>query len=199
MNVAIVPAKDCADSIAATVDALRRVPAVSRVLVVDDGSADDTTDVARAAGADVLRLPLNVGKGEAVAAAVRAAPDAEIYLLVDADVGATAIEAERLLESVVAGDADMTVGVLPSAGLSTGPRLNAPAKLVPSDASGCRNVTVCKAPQRSGSFLALATAWTNVVRTKRSRAAATDQTASAASSPRAGSGLRCRMGASERP
>ena len=32
---------------------------------------------------DVLRLPLNVGKGEAVAAAVRAAPDAEIYLLVD--------------------------------------------------------------------------------------------------------------------
>lgn len=114
--VAVVPAKDRADTVGATVDALRALPAVDRVLVVDDGSTDDTAARARAAGAQVLRLPVNVGKGGAVARAVAAAPDADVYLLVDADVGGTAALVDALLAPVVAGDADMTVGVLPAAG-----------------------------------------------------------------------------------
>ena len=49
-------------------------------------------------------------------AAVEAAPDADTYLLVDADVGASAARAAALLEPVRAGTAGMAVGVLPAAG-----------------------------------------------------------------------------------
>lgn len=114
--VALVAAKDRSDSVGATVEALRSIDAVSEVLVIDDGSSDATADAARAAGAWVLRLPANRGKGGAVAAGVEFTPATDVYLLVDADVGATASAAAALLEPVTSGSADMTVGVLPGAG-----------------------------------------------------------------------------------
>ena len=118
--VALVPAKDRADSIVATVAALAALDAVDRVVVVDDGSADATATLAGAAGATVIRLPVNRGKGGAVAAAVAAAPDADVYLLIDADLGDTAGLADALLGPVLDGAADMTVAVLPSAGTKGG-------------------------------------------------------------------------------
>ena len=114
--VAVVPAKDRADSVAATVGALRGLPTVDEVVVVDDGSTDATVGHALAAGARVLSLAANVGKGGAVRAAVEATPHADVYLLVDADLGDTAVLAGDLLGPVLAGDADMTIAVLPSAG-----------------------------------------------------------------------------------
>ena len=114
--VAVVPARDSAGSIGATVAALDALPGVGEVLVVDDGSTDATAEEARAAGAWVLQLPENRGKAGAVAAAVAATPETDVYLLVDADTGATATGAGVLLDPVLAGDADMTIGVLPSAG-----------------------------------------------------------------------------------
>ncbi|HEX3621046.1 MAG TPA: glycosyltransferase [Acidimicrobiales bacterium] len=113
--VAVVPAKDRADSVGATVAALAGVGGVDEVLVVDDGSTDATADAARRAGAWVLRLPANLGKGGAVAAAVAATPETGVYLLIDADTGASAAAAGSLLGPLLAGEADMTVGVLPSA------------------------------------------------------------------------------------
>lgn len=113
--VAIVPAKDRADSVADTVHALLAVPRVDRVLVVDDGSTDDTMVQAAAAGADVLRLPVNRGKGGAVLAGVDHTPNADVYLLIDADLARTAAAADRLLGPVLADEADLTIGVLPPA------------------------------------------------------------------------------------
>jgi hypothetical protein len=99
-----------------TVRALRGLEGVDDVLVVDDGSIDDTAEVARASGARVLRLPVNRGKGGAVSAGVEATPEADVYLLIDADVGDGATAAAALLEPVLAGEADLAVGVLPAAG-----------------------------------------------------------------------------------
>ena len=59
---AVVPCKDEADRIAATVTALLALHQVAKVVVVDDGSGDDTAAVARAAGADVVVHPRNRGK-----------------------------------------------------------------------------------------------------------------------------------------
>jgi hypothetical protein len=116
--VAIVPAKDSAGSVGATVGALWRT--ADQVVVVDDGSSDDTAARAEDAGARVVRLAKNVGKGGAVAAGVAAAPEADVYLLIDADVGDTAGAASVLLAPVLSGAADMTVGVLPAAGSKGG-------------------------------------------------------------------------------
>jgi glycosyltransferase involved in cell wall biosynthesis len=66
---ALIPALDCEASIQAVVEGTRRH--VSRVLVVDDGSSDRTADAAKAAGAEVLRLPRNRGKGFALRAGMK--------------------------------------------------------------------------------------------------------------------------------
>ncbi|QYG91275.1 glycosyltransferase [Iamia sp. SCSIO 61187] len=113
--VALVPAKDRADDIGATVQALRGLAEVDRVLVVDDGSVDDTTGAARRAGAEVLRLPTNRGKGGAVLAGVAATPDTDVYLLIDADLAETASAAHLLLEPVLDDEADLSIGVFPPA------------------------------------------------------------------------------------
>jgi len=114
--VALIPAKDRSDTIAATVRAVRAIPGIDRVIVVDDGSVDDTKNSALAAGASVVRLGRNEGKGAALAAGVHAAPDADAYLLVDADLGDSAVGLSALLQSVLEGNADLAIGVLPSPG-----------------------------------------------------------------------------------
>lgn len=118
--VAVVPAHDRQDTIGATVAALREIRDVDEVVVVDDGSRDATAPAAQAAGATVLRLPRNLGKGGAATAGIRARPDADVYLLVDADVGGTGTAAAGLLGPVLSGEADMVVAVLPPAGTKGG-------------------------------------------------------------------------------
>nr|MBA2609928.1 glycosyltransferase [Actinomycetota bacterium] len=110
-TVALVAAKDAVESIEATVTALAALAGVDQVWVVDDGSTDATAERARRAGAQVVRLEVNGGKGGAIAAGVAATPHADRYLLADADLGATATGLSPLL----AGGADLIVGVLPSA------------------------------------------------------------------------------------
>jgi glycosyltransferase involved in cell wall biosynthesis len=64
--LAIVPALNEVGSIARTVEEIRRCAPEFDVLVVDDGSTDATGAAAAAAGAEVVRLPFNLGIGGAV-------------------------------------------------------------------------------------------------------------------------------------
>jgi glycosyltransferase involved in cell wall biosynthesis len=78
------------------------------VLVVDDGSRDETAAQAEAAGGRVMRLPRNRGKGAALTEGLSAARG-DVLMMLDADLGETASEAARLLPPVLRGEADMTV------------------------------------------------------------------------------------------
>jgi glycosyltransferase involved in cell wall biosynthesis len=119
MAVALIPAHNEADLIGETVTALRTLQNIACLLVVDDGSTDATAQRATDAGAQVVRLERNAGKGAALARGVAELKALDLLnhplLLLDADLGATATEARRLLAPVCAHEADMTVGRFPVA------------------------------------------------------------------------------------
>ncbi|TNY37805.1 glycosyltransferase family 2 protein [Thermomonospora catenispora] len=116
----IIPAKDESERITATVKAVWELPGVDLVVVVDDGSVDDTGRLAAQAGARVVRHGRNRGKGAAMetgAEAVRLLEEEEDrqaprhLLFLDADLGETASAAAPLIEPVRRGEADMTIAV----------------------------------------------------------------------------------------
>src|SRR5690242_1982868 len=119
----VIPAKNESDRIKETVAGASGLPGVNLVVVVDDGSTDDTAGLAGEAGASVIRHGRSRGKAaametgaeavrlaETTAAAGTAGP-ARHLLFLDGDLGATAAEAGPLIEPVRAGDADMTIAV----------------------------------------------------------------------------------------
>jgi glycosyl transferase family 2 len=114
----VIPAKNEADRIAATVKAATETPGADLVVVVDDGSRDGTAAVAEGAGAIVLRHSRCRGKGAALetgAEAVRLLEHAEDQprhlLFLDGDLAGSAGHAAALVEPVRRGQADMTIAV----------------------------------------------------------------------------------------
>lgn len=112
--IALIPAHDEAERIEDTVAGVLSVSGIDRVLVIDDASTDGTASRAQSAGAEVLALGENRGKGGALQAGLDAvAAEADVILLLDGDLGATAAEAALLMAPVLAGEAEMTIATLP--------------------------------------------------------------------------------------
>jgi glycosyltransferase involved in cell wall biosynthesis len=84
----------------------------SSVVVVDDGSTDQTTAEALRAGATVIRHPVNSGKGVAVATLFEFAikNEAQVLVLIDGDGQHDPAEIQNLAEKCLAGEADVVVG-----------------------------------------------------------------------------------------
>lgn len=111
-RVAIVPALNEAETVASVVEEIRRFDQGFEVVVVDDGSTDETTERALDAGAKVLRLPLNLGIGGAMQAGYVFAleGDFDLAVQVDGDGQHDPSELGRLLEPVLDDRADMVIG-----------------------------------------------------------------------------------------
>ena len=111
-RVAIVPALNEEQSVARVIDELRAFDPGIDIVVVDDGSVDRTSQVARSKGARVLRLPFNLGIGGAVQTGFRFAfeHDYDIAVRVDGDGQHDPAQLGRVLEPVLRGDADIAVG-----------------------------------------------------------------------------------------
>jgi glycosyltransferase involved in cell wall biosynthesis len=126
----IIPAKNEAERIAATVTAAAKITGADLVIVVDDGSDDHTGRLAAAAGARVFRHPRNRGKAAAMqtgaeavrliesAAAAPAGPETgpgpRHLLFLDADLQESAAGAGPLADPVRAGTADATIAFFAS-------------------------------------------------------------------------------------
>ncbi len=80
----VIPAKDESDAIGAVVARAVEAYPDAEVIVVDDGSTDDTASVAEGAGAKVVRHPESLGNGAAVKAGARAA-QGDIIAFMDGD------------------------------------------------------------------------------------------------------------------
>lgn len=106
-------------SLGTTLAALpRELPGVSSVewLIVDDGSTDDTIQVARAFGVDhIVRLPRNQGLARAFMAGLQGSIQhgADIIVNTDADNQYQADDLAKLIEPILRGHADIVVGARP--------------------------------------------------------------------------------------
>ncbi|MGI6082962.1 MAG: glycosyltransferase family 2 protein [Limnochordia bacterium] len=108
----VIPAWNEAGRIVSTLLAVQSIPLVDEVWVIDDGSTDSTASEARAAGARVVSLERNQGKGRALQVGVHVCPT-EIIMVLDADLEHSAVEAAALLPPVLNGEADMTIARFP--------------------------------------------------------------------------------------
>jgi len=108
---AVIPALDEALSIARVVEGLRgqALLASGEIIVVDNGSADGTGEIACAAGARVVREERR-GYGYACLAGVLAARDSEVVVLLDGDAADDPGDLPRVLEPLLGGEADLVVG-----------------------------------------------------------------------------------------
>lgn len=104
----VIPAKNESAAIGKVVESARRHYPDAQVIVVDDGSTDDTAEVARKAGAEVLRHPESLGNGAAVKAGARAA-NGELIAFMDGDGQHDAAELGPLMGRIGQGY-DMAIG-----------------------------------------------------------------------------------------
>jgi glycosyltransferase involved in cell wall biosynthesis len=112
----VIPAYDEAEAIADVVSALASAGPWHEIIVVDDGSRDDTAGRAAAAGAIVVRHPYNKGNGAAVKSGIRRA-SGEFVLIVDGDGQHQPEDAGRLIARL--GEYDLVIGARPSATQAT--------------------------------------------------------------------------------
>ncbi len=106
----IIPAYNEEATIGPVIEAAGAAEDVGEVIVVSDGSTDQTAGVARAYGAKVVELEANSGKAAAMKAGLLAAAH-DVILFLDADLlGLRPDHVKKLIEPIASGRADVAVG-----------------------------------------------------------------------------------------
>lgn len=112
MNISIIiPAYNEGNIIVKTLDALEKINYMAEIIVVDDGSTDNTTLISNRDGVRLISLVQNRGKGRAVEIGVNNS-QGDIIVLLDADLGESAREIEKLTKPILSGEADLTIALL---------------------------------------------------------------------------------------
>lgn len=121
--VALIPAYNEQERIGTTVHTLAELTSLDEIVVINDGSTDHTRQVVEEAQRRLPQLHLvNLGQNHGKGGALNqgwALREADVYLLLDADLGRTARHAQLLLEPVLSGEVQMTIGCF-STGQSSG-------------------------------------------------------------------------------
>lgn len=115
LTTVLIPAYNEAENLAETILAVQEaVPLPRQIIVVDDGSTDNTFEIAQRLGVEVYRLENNQGKGGALNSVLHKI-NGDYVLLIDADLGYSAKEVDKLLEPVAKGIADVAIAKFPKA------------------------------------------------------------------------------------
>ena len=112
----IIPAYNESRTIGEIVLKVKSLYPDAEVIVVDDGSQDDTSEVAVKAGADVYRHPQNIGNGAAIKSGIRVAAGT-ILVFMDGDGQHDPADIGRMIENIP--DYDMVVGARVKGGQSS--------------------------------------------------------------------------------
>jgi len=110
MITAVIPAYNEEKTIAKVVEGARKH--VAEVLVIDDGSEDGTTKQAMNAGARVIRIPRNQGKGNALSIGLTTAAlnGSDVVVCLDSDGQHDPDDIPKIVRPIIDGRADMVIG-----------------------------------------------------------------------------------------
>jgi glycosyltransferase involved in cell wall biosynthesis len=115
----VIPAFNEANTIAGVIGDIRALYPGAEVLVIDDGSVDDTAETALKAGAIVYRHPYNIGNGAAVKTGIRTATG-DVLVFMDGDGQHDPKDIHRLLDHIP--EYDLVVGERPKGGQASSSR-----------------------------------------------------------------------------
>jgi glycosyltransferase involved in cell wall biosynthesis len=110
----LIPAYNEEDNIGNTLESLRALREDFNIVVIDDGSRDNTEAIAKKWATKVIKLEVNGGKGRALNEGLKYA-QGDIVVFLDGDIGASAKEVTKLIKPIEDGEADFTVAVFPKA------------------------------------------------------------------------------------
>ncbi|NLL18628.1 MAG: glycosyltransferase family 2 protein [Clostridia bacterium] len=114
-NISIVlPAYNEGERIVDTITALTSYQEIKEIIVVDDGSTDNTGPLARKAGASLWTNERNLGKGASLNIGASLATG-EFVVFLDGDLGGSAREANKLWHPLLADEADCVIARFPKA------------------------------------------------------------------------------------
>ena len=104
--VCVVPVYNEADLITETVKGLKKIKGIDEIVIINDGSQDNTLDVINTLGVSVINLNKNHGKGYAMKTAIDSL-EYDYIGFIDGDLGKTSVEIEKLMTPVINGDKDV--------------------------------------------------------------------------------------------
>ncbi len=117
--VAIIPAYNEEKTIGSVLSVLKKVKELDKIIVVSDGSTDNTVEVVNEYGVDMIILDKNIGKGGAMQVGIERGI-ADVILFLDADlIGLTTKHIRNLLNPVLEDEADMTIGIFGNGRVAT--------------------------------------------------------------------------------
>lgn len=115
----VIPAYNEGKTIGEVIRIVKKVNLIDRIIVVSDGSIDNTVDIAKKHDVEILELENNIGKGGALSKGVDATYS-EIILFLDADlIGLNEQHVIDLLLPVLNQEVDMTIGVFSNGRFTT--------------------------------------------------------------------------------
>lgn len=112
--VALIPTYNEVGRINSTLETLKRLKILSDIVVVNDGSTDGTEKKVKEAGIRMISFPKNLGKGNSLNKVIPTLKY-DILVMLDADLGYSAVEIEKLINPIIKGEADMTIAAFPPA------------------------------------------------------------------------------------
>ena len=115
----IIPAYNEENKIKDTLENIKDIEAISEIIVVDDGSSDNTSKVAKEVKSDkitVITQDRNRGKGYALNNGLKVAmKKADIIGFLDADLGSSSKEVSKLIDPILNDEADVIIAKFPPA------------------------------------------------------------------------------------
>ncbi len=108
----VIPAYNEETRIGDTLQAVKALDNVAKIIVVNDGSTDKTAEVVRRYNIDLIDLQENVGKGGAMNN-VLPYIETDIAVFLDADLGSSASEASKIIVPLLNEEADLVIAAFP--------------------------------------------------------------------------------------